>query len=88
MKPYTKAAAVTAAKWALGLSAGFILGPFVIGLGKWNRAIWQFYRHKACYWNRGVSNYLFSPLGLGLVIKERPSDRCSNRVEKRNDHNT
>jgi hypothetical protein len=32
MKPYTKAAAVTAAKWALGLSAGFILGPFVIGL--------------------------------------------------------
>ena len=32
MRPHTKAAASTAAKWALGLSAGFILGPIVIGL--------------------------------------------------------
>lgn len=33
MKSHTKAAAVTAAKWALGLSAGFILGPIVMRLG-------------------------------------------------------
>jgi len=32
MKPHTKAAAVTAVKWAAGLSAGFILGPIVMGL--------------------------------------------------------
>ncbi len=32
MKPQTKAAAVTAVKWAAGLSAGFILGPIVMGL--------------------------------------------------------
>ena len=32
MKPHTKATAATAAKWALGLSAGFILGPIVVGL--------------------------------------------------------
>jgi hypothetical protein len=32
MKPNTKAAAVTAVKWALGLSAGFVLGPIVIRL--------------------------------------------------------
>lgn len=32
MKPHTKAAAASAAKWALGLSAGFVLGPIVIGL--------------------------------------------------------
>lgn len=32
MKPHTKAAAVTAVKWAAGLSAGFILGPLVMGL--------------------------------------------------------
>lgn len=30
MKPHTKAAASTAIKWALGLSAGFILGPIVL----------------------------------------------------------
>jgi hypothetical protein len=32
MKSRTRAAAVTAVKWALGLSAGFILGPIVIAL--------------------------------------------------------
>jgi len=32
MKPHAKAAAVTAVKWAAGLSAGFILGPIVMGL--------------------------------------------------------
>lgn len=32
MKPHTNAAAVTAVKWAAGLSAGFILGPIVMGL--------------------------------------------------------
>jgi len=32
MKPHTKAAAVTAGKWAAGLSAGFIMGPIVMGL--------------------------------------------------------
>lgn len=32
MNPRTKAAAVTAVKWAAGLSAGFILGPIVMGL--------------------------------------------------------
>lgn len=32
MKPHTKAAAVTAVKWAGGLSTGFILGPIVMGL--------------------------------------------------------
>jgi hypothetical protein len=32
MKPQTKAAAVTAVKWAAGLSAGFVLGPIVMGL--------------------------------------------------------
>lgn len=32
MKPHTKAAAVTAVKWAAGLSACFILGPIVMGL--------------------------------------------------------
>jgi len=32
MKPHTKVAAVTAVKWAAGLSAGFILGPIVMGL--------------------------------------------------------
>lgn len=32
MKPHTKAAAASAAIWALVLSSGFILGPIVIGL--------------------------------------------------------
>lgn len=32
MKPHTKAAAATVVKWAAGLSAGFILGPIVMGL--------------------------------------------------------
>ena len=32
MKPHTKAAAVTALKWALGLSAGYILCPIIISL--------------------------------------------------------
>lgn len=31
MKPHVKAAAASAAKWAIWLSAGFILGPVVIG---------------------------------------------------------
>jgi hypothetical protein len=33
MKSHTQAAAVIAAKWALGLSAGFILGPIVMRFG-------------------------------------------------------
>lgn len=33
MKSHTQAAAVIAAKWAFGLSAGFILGPIVMRLG-------------------------------------------------------
>lgn len=32
MKPHIKTAAISAANWALGLSAGLILGPIVIGL--------------------------------------------------------
>lgn len=33
MKPHTRAAAITAIKWALGLSIGFILGPILMRLG-------------------------------------------------------
>jgi hypothetical protein len=33
MKPHTKAAAVTAVKWAAGLSAGYILAPIIVHLG-------------------------------------------------------
>jgi|GEM_PF-6988180 len=32
MKPHIKAAAASAAKWAFGLSAGFVLGPIVFSL--------------------------------------------------------
>ncbi len=32
MKSHTRASAATAVKWALGLSAGFILEPIVIAL--------------------------------------------------------
>jgi uncharacterized membrane protein YhdT len=32
MKPQTKSAAKSAVKWALGLSAGYIIGPLIVNL--------------------------------------------------------
>ena len=42
MKPHSKSAAITAVKWAAGLSAGFILGPIVMSLTSGNGTYFRF----------------------------------------------
>ena len=76
VKPHTKAAAVTAVKWAAGLSAGFILGPIVMGLASGTAAPGEADSRKTDCRSLLVPNSLLWPLGLGSVNEEESSSSC------------
>jgi len=72
MKSHTKAAAVTAVKWAAGLSAGFILGPIVMGLASGSTVPGKLIAEKLLVGIAGFPILFFGLWAWGSLSKKNP----------------
>ena len=77
VKPHTKAAAVTAVKWAAGLSAGFILGPIVMGLASGTAAPGKLIAEKLIVGLFWFPILFFGLWAWGVLTKKNPVARVA-----------
>lgn len=72
MKPHTKAAALTAVKWAAGLSAGVILGPIIMGLASGTAVPGNLIAEKLIVGIFGFPILFFGLWAWGALSKKNP----------------